>query len=99
MPVNISHITEALKAIGYRRAIKRGVRVTDEMFHDAVAALSPPPLPHRLMTQLLEELDEKIPRQPGRPQVGTITRKRLPSAIEALPKERISELLRSSMAR
>jgi hypothetical protein len=97
MPTDFSHITAALKAIGYRHAINRGDRVTDEMFHDAVSALSPPPLPDGLMAQLLEELDEKIARKPGRPPTGAVTRKRLASAIEGLPNERMTELLRHSL--
>lgn len=97
MPVDFSHIIEGLKANGYRSAIERCERVTDEMFYDAVAALHPPPLPCDLMTQLLRELDEKLPRKPGRPQLGAVTCKRLANAIEALSNESMPDLLRSSL--
>lgn len=97
MPVDFSHIIEALKANSYRSAIRRSERVTDEMFYDAVSALSPPPLPDDLMVQLLKELDEKITRKSGRPELGAVTRRRLASAIEALSNESMPDLLRSSL--
>jgi hypothetical protein len=91
MQVDFSHITATLNIAGYQHAIKRGDRVTDETLHDAVAALSPPPLPNGLMTQILDELDKKNPRTT--PQQGQTHA----SENKALSNELMPDLLLSSV--